>query len=336
MLHIIWDLMTIEFVIVTSIALIFGTWVGFYAAKPRSLKGKHVMVTGGSSGIGKYLAIECVKNGAHVSLVARNPALLEEARAEILKFASAAEQKVSCFSTDVSGSYEQVERTVLQAEEELGPLFLLANCAGYAKAARFEDTSVDEMKRLMAVNYLGAAQFSHAVISGMKGRREGGIVFVSSQGGLCGIYGFAAYAASKFALRGLAEALAMELKPYNLTITVSFPPDTDTPGFAEENKDKPEETRLISESAGLFSPETVAKALLDHTLKGKFVSTVGLEGFLQSTVCAGMSPVTSFVDLLIQVFSMGLVRLVSVFYLFKFDRIVVKCMENRDKKKRSL
>jgi 3-dehydrosphinganine reductase len=141
----------------------------------------------------------------------------------------------------------------------------------------------------MAVNYFGAAQFSHAVISGMKGRREGGIVFVSSQGGLCGIYGFAAYAASKFALRGLAESLAMEvtsintktslilnktitifslhkLKPYNLTVTVSFPPDTDTPGFAEENKNKPEETRLISETAGLFSPETVAKVLLDHSL----------------------------------------------------------------------
>ena len=49
-------------------------------------------------------------------------------------------------------------------------------------------------------------------------------------------------------------------------MTVSFPPDTDTPGFAEENKDKPEETRLISEAAGLFSPETVAKVLLDHSL----------------------------------------------------------------------
>ena len=63
----------------------------------------------------------------------------------------------------------------------------------------------------MAVNYFGAAQFSHAVVSGLKGRREGGIVFVSSQGGLCGIYGFAAYAASKFALRGLAESLTMEV-----------------------------------------------------------------------------------------------------------------------------
>ena len=59
-----------------------------------------------------------------------------------------------------------------------------------------------------------------------------------------------------------------QLKPYNVTVTVSFPPDTDTPGFIEENKDKPEETRLISESAGLFSPDIVAKALLNHSLVG--------------------------------------------------------------------
>ena len=53
------------------------------------------------------------------------------------------------------------------------------------------------------MNYFGAAQFSRAVVSGMKSRREGGIVFVSSQAGLSGIFGFAAYSASKFALRGL-------------------------------------------------------------------------------------------------------------------------------------
>lgn len=52
----------------------------------------------------------------------------------------------SLSSVDVSGPYDQIERTIVQAEEELGPIFLLANCAGYAKAARFEDTSIDEVK----------------------------------------------------------------------------------------------------------------------------------------------------------------------------------------------
>lgn len=104
------------------------------------------------------------------------------------------------------------------------------NCAGYAKAARFEDTAVEvievrafttskykktskftHLQNLMRVNYFGAAHFSHAVIPGLKGRREGGIVFVSSQAGLSGVFGFAAYSSSKFALRGLAESLKMEV-----------------------------------------------------------------------------------------------------------------------------
>ena len=63
----------------------------------------------------------------------------------------------------------------------------------------------------MGVNYFGAAQFSHAVLASMKGRREGAVLFVSSQAGLMGVYGFGAYSASKFALRGLAESLSMEV-----------------------------------------------------------------------------------------------------------------------------
>ena len=64
---------------------------------------------------------------------------------------------------------------------------------------------------MMQVNYIGAVQVTHCIVPGMKGRREGKIVFVSSQAGLSGIFGFTAYSASKFALRGLAEALAMEV-----------------------------------------------------------------------------------------------------------------------------
>jgi len=336
MLHLVWNLLTVEFVTVTIVALVVGIWVGYLSPRSKSLKGKHVIVTGGSSGIGKYLAIEAIKKGANVSIFARNSTLMEEARAEILKFAvSQNDQKVSCYSVDVGGAYEDIEHAVQQAEDEMGPTFLLMNCAGYAKAARFEEMPIEDIKRLMAVNYYGSAQVSHAVVSGMKGRREGGILFTSSQGGLCGVFGFAAYSASKFALRGLAESLAMELKPYNIGITMGFPPDTDTPGFAKENVDKPQETLLISESAGLQSPESVANCLMNSTLKGQFISTMGLEGFIQSTVCIGMAPFTSAFDLIIQVLTMGLFRLISVCYLYKFQRIVVKCMENRDQKKRS-
>lgn len=62
------------------------------------------------------------------------------------------------------------------------------------------------------------------------------------------IHGYTAYAASKWALRGLAEALQMECKPFNIYISVSYPPDTDTPGYKEEMTTKPDLTKTISES----------------------------------------------------------------------------------------
>lgn len=69
------------------------------------------------------------------------------------------------------------------------------------------------------------------MITAMKQRRSGRIAFVSSAAGQLGIYGYSAYAPAKFALRGFAEALQMELEPYNIAITVLYPPNTDTEGF---------------------------------------------------------------------------------------------------------
>ena len=105
-----------------------------------------------------------------------------------------------------------------------------------------------------------------------------------------------------------------------MTVTVSFPPDTDTPGFADENKDKPEETRIISEAAGLHKADEVGSACLHDTLvsqyfhnlkinsvlffvlqNGKFMSTVGFEGFVQANLCVGMAPFTSWFELVVQV-----------------------------------
>ena len=65
-------------------------------------------------------------------------------------------------------------------------------------------------------------------------KKKGRVVFVSSQAGQCALHGYTAYAGTKFALRGIAECLQMEVKPYNILVSVSFPPDTDTPQLREE------------------------------------------------------------------------------------------------------
>lgn len=136
----------------------------------------------------------------------------------------------------------------------------------------------------MKTNYLGSVYCTRAVVGSMKKRSFGRIVFVSSQAGQIGIFGYTAYSASKFALRGLAEALQMELRPYNVHITVSYPPDTDTPGLQEENLTKIEETRLISESSGLYKSEDVAKNIIHSVKVVKFLKLIVINDLHESNL----------------------------------------------------
>ncbi|KAE8597719.1 hypothetical protein XENTR_v10016575 [Xenopus tropicalis] len=234
--------------------------------KPLKLAGAHVVVTGGSSGIGKCVAVECFKQGAFITLVARDEGKLVQAKKEIEKYSINDKQVVLCISVDISKDYRQVENVIKQAQEKLGPVDMLVNCAGMAIAGNFEEIEIDKFARLMEINYLGSVYPSRAVISTMKERRMGRIVFVSSQAGQLGLFGYTAYSPTKFALRGLAEALQMEVKPYNIYVTVAYPPDTDTPGFAEENKTKPLETKLISESSSLCQADQVARVIVKDAI----------------------------------------------------------------------
>ncbi|XP_025049980.1 3-ketodihydrosphingosine reductase isoform X2 [Alligator sinensis] len=260
-------------------------------------------VTGGSSGIGKCVAIECYKQGAFITLIARNENKLLQTKKEIEKYSVNDKQVVLCISVDVSKDYGHVENVLKQAQEKLGPVDMLVNCAGTSITGKFEDLEMNCFENLMAVNYLGSVYPSHAVIPTMKERRMGRIVFVSSQAGQLGLFGYTAYSPTKFALRGLAEALQMEVKPYNIYITVAYPPDTDTPGFAEESKTK----------------------------QGNFNSYIGSDGYMLSILTSGMSPVTSITEGLQQMVCMGIFRIVGLFYLGSFDSIVRRCMIQREK-----
>nr|XP_005910252.1 PREDICTED: 3-ketodihydrosphingosine reductase [Bos mutus] len=288
-------------------------------------------VTGGSSGIGKCIAIECYKQGAFITLVARNEDKLLQAKKEIEKHSINDKQVVLCISVDVSQDYSQVENVIKQAQEKLGPVDMLVNCAGMSLSGKFEDLEVSTFERLMSINYLGSVYPSRAVIATMKERRMGRVVFVSSQAGQLGLFGYTAYSSSKFALRGLAEALQMEVKPYNVYVTVAYPPDTDTPGFAKENQTKPLETRLISETTSVCKPEQVAKQIVKDAVQGNFNSSIGSDGYMLSSLTCGMAPVTSIMEGLQQVVTMGLFRTIALFYLGSFDSIVRRCMMQKAK-----
>lgn len=263
--------------------------------------------------------------------MARNEDKLLQAKKEIEKHSINNKQVVLCISVDVSQDYNQVENVIKQAQEKLGPVDMLVNCAGTAIAGKFEDIEVGTFERLISINYLGSVYPSRAVITTMKERRVGRIVFVSSQAGQLGIFGYTAYSASKFALRGLAEALQMEVKPYNVYVTVAYPPDTDTPGYIVENKTKPLETHLISETTSICKPEQVAKQIVKDAIQGNFTSSLGSDGYMLSALTCGMAPVTSITEGLQQVVTMGLFRTIALFYLGSFDSIVRRCMVQKVK-----
>jgi len=296
-----------------------------------NLKGKHVIVTGGSRGIGKSLAEQLVKHGANITLIATRQPLLDQVKEELEQKGTSS--KIQTFAVDLASNYENVERIIQQAESQFGPIHILINCAGSAISRRFEETDAADFNKMLSVNYISAVYTTKAALSSMK-THGGHIAFVSSVAGLVGVYGFSAYSASKFALVGFAQALYMELQPHDISVTVSYPPDTDTPGFAEENKTKPQETRLISESGGLWSPDVVAAKILHDVLAKNFSSTVGFEGWLVRTVCCGMTPYTSISEVLTQVLVLPLFRIIAAFTLFQWKRTVRACHREREAAKK--
>ncbi|CAG9768201.1 unnamed protein product [Ceutorhynchus assimilis] len=322
------------FYISIVVVLIFIVVVLKFLTKPspKSLKSRHVVITGGSSGIGKAVAVLAARKGANVTIIARNIEKLEAAKKEIES--QTANQIVTTISVDVSDK-EAIEEKILEIEKSVGPVFMLVNCAGLAICGKLEEMTKKDINQLINVNLLGTIYPIQALLPRFKERQEGIVVLTGSVVSLMGLFGYSIYSSCKFALRGLAESLYQELKLYNVSVTLALPPDTDTPGFETENKSKPKETKLLSESGGLLAPEAVAQKLMDDALRGHFFSHVGLEGFIVTTLCIGMSPFCSLVDVAIEATLLGPLRLIAAFYVKHFEGIIFKCsMEKKNNQKK--
>jgi 3-dehydrosphinganine reductase len=109
-------------------------------------------------------------------------------------------------------------------------------------------------------------------------RRSGAVCNVSSMAGVIGIYGYTAYAASKFAIIGFSQCLRAELWPHGVRVSVVCPPDTDTPQLEFENRYKPKETRAIAGNVKTMTAEAVAASMLAGMAAGTFEIIPGMDG----------------------------------------------------------
>lgn len=223
-------------------------------------------------------------------------------------------------------SEEVVALCLAKAVEAFGPVDILINCAGTSIAAEFSDLPAEAFERMLRINVLGSVYPTRAVVPAMKSRGRGHIVFVSSQVAQAALHGYTAYAASKWALRGLAEALLAELRPYNVHVSVAYPPDTRTPGYAEEMLTKPRITSLLSESGTPLEATEVARDIVHATRSSNPVYTIasGLDGHLLKQLHAGMTPVTNAWEVVQQVLVASPGRLIALFYVLYWQILIRK------------
>lgn len=249
----------------------------------------HVIITGGSSGIGRATAELLAQQGANLTLIARTASKLESARQSIEQRGLQKSQQILTLTADVS-ERAQAEKAIGDAIATLGPPDLLITSAGIAHCDYFQNLSLEMCERSMAVNYFGSLYCIRAVLPTMEQRRQGHIVVISSGVGLIGLYGYSAYSPTKFALRGLAESLRGELKPLGIGISVVYPPDTDTPQLAQENLTKPPETQRISSTAKMWTAEQVAETLLEGLRRKQFTIAPGQEMTVLARLHSLISP----------------------------------------------
>ncbi len=246
---------------------------------PGDFASRHVYVVGGSLGIGFAIAQRVAALGADVTIFARRREPLEAAAERLRAACRTPTQSIASQQLDVA-DHAQVSATLGALVAERGAPDVLINCAGRAYPRRFEDITYAQFSETMSVNVHGCWNTIAALLPHMRSRGRGYIVNTASVAGLIGVFGYTDYCASKFALVGFSEALRAELKPHGIAVSVLCPPDTDTPGFATENVTKPEETRAISASAKVLSPEAVADALLRGMARGTFLIVPGLDSRL--------------------------------------------------------
>lgn len=230
-----------------------------------SLTGRHAVVTGAGSGIGRATAERLAEAGCQVTLIGRHVARLNETADRIGDLAFSAPADVT--DPDALAAAIEVGR------DRFGPIDILINNAGAASSAPFLKTTADDLRAMLALNLEAPAEAARLVLPGMLTRRWGRIVNIASTAGLKGYPYVSAYVAAKHGLVGLTRALALEVASRGVTVNAVCPGFTDTDlvarsveaiaGKTGRSKDEARAALAASNPQGrLIAPDEVAMTIV--------------------------------------------------------------------------
>ncbi|MFE3194640.1 SDR family NAD(P)-dependent oxidoreductase [Nocardia sp. NPDC059240] len=226
-------------------------------------EGRHVVVTGGSSGIGLEVTRMALAAGALVSVIALEDAALAALSARVPEESG----RLAAIAADVTRP-EDMRVALQRARAQYGRVQAVIVCAGIAKPNYFSRLEIADFEKHMAVNYFGALHVIRDVLPDLREGERDSITVISSMAGVLPCFGYGAYSPSKFAVRALCEVLRQELRPAGVSVTVVLPPDVDTPQLSAEAATKPAELVALSGSAPIAAT-TVARALMIGAARGR-------------------------------------------------------------------
>lgn len=176
---------------------------------------KTFLITGVSSGLGRAFAVGALETGHRVIGTLRR-------QSDAAAFAALAPDRAHPVELDVT-DFDAIPAAVAEAERRVGPIDVLVNNAGYGHEGVLEESSMDDLQRQFAANVFGPVAMIKAVLPGMRERRRGHIINVTSMGGFITMPGISFYCGSKFALEGISEALGKEVANFGIRVTALAP-----------------------------------------------------------------------------------------------------------------
>jgi 3-oxoacyl-[acyl-carrier protein] reductase len=182
------------------------------------LKGKTALITGGSRGIGKAIAIALAKEGVNIIITGRGEAALQVAEKDIAAHGVQTKYVV----LDV-GNRNDVEKILAETLAHATPVDILINNAGVGAFGGFLEMASEQWEQIIQVNLLGVYYITRAILPGMIERNTGDIINIASTAGLRGAPVTSAYSASKFGLLGLTESLMLEVRKHNIRVSALTP-----------------------------------------------------------------------------------------------------------------
>ena len=191
----------------------------------KDISGKKVLITGGSSGIGRATAKELISKGAIVSITGRSKEKLERVASEI---------NAIPIHLDVS-KYNTIAVKTLDAFHSMGGIDVLVNNAGIGEFAKLEDIKISQFENIFATNVFGLTMLTQEVVKFFKTQQHGTIINIGSSAATSGFPSGSVYSSSKFALRGLTECWRHELRRDNIRVILVNPSEVTT-AFNDKNR----------------------------------------------------------------------------------------------------